>query len=232
MKAYEVVRHHIEQQILDGELRVGSLLAPERELAAELGVSRTAVREALRTLQAQGLVTSQVGAGPNSGTRISDQPSDALGTLLEMHVALSQFALDDVIEARIMLERESVKGAAARHDADGIAKLGDLLAEMGPLTSIDAFNELDTRFHVLIAELAGNTLVAVLTTGVRQALAVHIRKASYSLADYEPFRQDLMRQHRRVFEAIVRGDSDAAADLMEDHIRTAYTILPMNDADC
>lgn len=229
MKAYEVVRHHIEQQILNGALSVGALLAPERELATELGVSRTAVREALRTLEAQGLVSSQVGAGPQSGTRISDQPSDALGTLLEMHVALSQFGLGDVVDARIMLERQSSKVAATSHDEAGIANLGDLLAEMESATELDSFNELDTRFHIAIAELAGNALITVFTTGVRHALALKIRRASEQLADWQQFRRDLMRQHRRIFEAIVRGDSEGAAELMEEHIRTAYAILPMGE---
>lgn len=231
MKAYEVVRHHITQQILTGELSVGSLLAPERELANELGVSRTAVREALRTLEAQGLVISQVGAGPISGTRICDQPSDALGTLLEMHVALSQFALNDVIETRVMLERDSVKCAAARHDAEGLAALGDVLAEMEQATVLDQFNALDTQFHVAIARLAGNALNAVLTTGVRQALALKIRRASQAMTDWQDFRRDLMKQHRRVFEAIARRDGDAAADLIESHIRTAYKILPIEGKD-
>ena len=58
MQAYEIVRRHIEQQIIAGELTVGQALASERELASQLEVSRTAVREALRTLQAQGLITS------------------------------------------------------------------------------------------------------------------------------------------------------------------------------
>ncbi|MEA5055479.1 MAG: winged helix-turn-helix domain-containing protein, partial [Propionicimonas sp.] len=73
MKAYEAVRKHLEDQILAGELTVGSLLPAERELATEFGVSRAAVREALRMMAAQGLITSQVGAGPNSGTRITAQ---------------------------------------------------------------------------------------------------------------------------------------------------------------
>ncbi len=79
MKAYEAVRKHLEDQILAGELTVGSLLPDERELATEFGVSRAAVREALRMMAAQGLITSKVGAGPNSGTRITAQKGPALG---------------------------------------------------------------------------------------------------------------------------------------------------------
>lgn len=232
MRAYEAVQQHIEQQILSGELTVGDALASERDLATQLGVSRSAVREALRTLQAQGLIVSQVGAGPQSGTRISDQHSPALGKLLQLHVALAQFPFDDVVEARIMLERHSATLAARNATPEDLARIGDLLAEMeGPHMELDEFNKRDTQYHVAVAELAHNQLVLVLTTAVRQALSYPIRRASQQMADWQSFRRDLMRQHRRVFEAIASQDPERAADLMEEHIRTAYTILPMGDSE-
>ncbi|NLA29201.1 MAG: FadR family transcriptional regulator [Propionibacterium sp.] len=231
MKAYEAVRQRIEEQILAGELPVGSLLPSERDLAADFGVSRAAVREALRMMGAQGIITSRVGAGPTSGTRISAQNGPALGRLLQLHVALSEFPLDEVVEARVMLERFSSIMAAANADAGSLADLGDLLAEMeAEHMELEHFNELDTRFHISIAQLAENQFVAVLTTAVRQALAIPIRTASDELDDYQAFRRELNRQHRRVFEAIASRDSARAADLIEEHIRTAYAILPMGDS--
>ncbi|WP_341730005.1 FCD domain-containing protein [Brooklawnia sp.] len=228
MKAYEVVRQHIEERILAGELSVGSLLPSERDMAADFKVSRAAVREALRMMGAQGLITSRVGAGPNSGTRIAGQNGPALGRLLQLHVALSEFPIDDVVEVRVMLERLSATAASANATSNNLAKLGDILAEMeSDHMELEQFNDLDTRFHVAIAELGENQFVTVLTTAVRQALASPIREASDELPDYQRFRRDLNRQHRRVFEAIANGDAARAADLIEEHIRTAYAILPM-----
>lgn len=230
MKAFEVVQHHIEQRILTGEFTVGSLLPAERDLAAQLNVSRTAVREALRALAAQGLIISNVGAGPTSGTRIADQHFRAFGKLLEMHVALAEFPVDKVVEARIMLERSSVQLLATTKTPESVARLGDLLAQMeAGQMSLDEFNALDTAYHVMVAELSDNQLIAVLTAGIRQSLARPIKLASEQMADWQSFRRDLCRQHRRVFEAIVAGDADRAADLMEEHIRTAYAILPIAD---
>lgn len=229
MKAYEVVRRHIEQRILDAELTVGSLLPPERELATQLGVSRTAVREALRTLEAQGLISAAVGAGPGSGTRIASQHTSALGKLLQMHVALAEFPVDDVVDVRVTLERSSVELLAKKVTHEDLATLGDLLAEMEAVNlDLDRFNALDTLFHVTIAALSGNQLIAVLTQAVRQSLARPIQSASRSLSDYPEFRRGLIRQHRRVFEAIALRDASGAADLMEDHIRSAYAILPIS----
>lgn len=228
MKAYELVQRHIEEQILDGTLTSGSLLPPERELAVELEVSRTAVREALRTLQAQGVVTSQVGAGPDSGTRISDHYTPTVANALKLHVALSHFPIDDVVETRIILEKESVRLASQRATADDLEAMGEMLAEMAdPDLQLDRFNRLDASFHVRIAEVAGNSLSAMLTSSVRHALAVPIKKASEQMPDYKQFRRNLIRQHRRIFEAIASKDAERAVELVEDHIRTAYAILPM-----
>jgi len=228
VKAYEVVLRHIERQILAGELTVGSSLPPERELAAQLGVSRTAVREAIRTLAAQGLVTSRVGAGPGSGNRITGQHERALRKLLRMHVALSEFPVDEVVEARVMLERFNVQLAARHADAESLARLGDMLARMeAPHMELDEFNGLDTAYHITIAEIADNEMVTVLTSAVRESLARPIHIASEHMDDWQAFRRDLIRQHRRVFEAIAQGDEARAADLIEEHIRTAYAILPM-----
>lgn len=228
MKAYEVVRQQLEQQILTGELSVGSLLPAEREMATEFGVSRAAVREALRAMSAQGLITSHVGAGPNSGTRITAQNGPALGHLLQLHVALSQFPIDDVVEARIMLERYSAKLAADNATPEKLTGLDQLLTKMeAEFMELEEFNELDTQYHIAISQLADNQLITTLTTAVRQALALPIRKASQNLPDYQSFRRDLNKQHRRVFCAIAENDREGAAKLIEEHIRTAYAILPM-----
>ena len=79
MRAYELVINQIESQILAGALKVGDQLPAERDLAAKLGVSRAAVREAMRAMEAQGVVRSGVGVGPDSGTFLTSR-SETLAT--------------------------------------------------------------------------------------------------------------------------------------------------------
>ena len=94
-----------------------------------------------------------------------------------MHVAMAKFPIDDVVEARVMIERWNVELAAANASSDELAELGGLLDSMeDPQLPLDEFNQLDTTYHVGIAELGGNQLVIVLTTAVRRALAVPIRR--------------------------------------------------------
>lgn len=228
-KAFDIVRAHIEERILDGSLDIGDTLAAERELATELGVSRGAVREAIRALEAQGVVESSVGAGATGGTRIIRARTRALTRLLRLHVALAGGRLREVVELRVALERSSATLAAASVTPDALETMRALLAEMrGEGVDIETFNRLDTDFHVAIARAAANTLVTDLTIAVRESLRAPILVAEQGLASaqYTEFRGMLCEQHEGIFAALEAGDGDAAAHRIETHIRAAYSALP------
>lgn len=222
-KTYELVIDRIEEQILAGHLRVGDRLPAERELAAMLGVSRSAVREAIRMLQAQGVLHSAVGNGPDSGTVISGSPSDALIRLLRLQVALTNFPVQQVVEARVMLERWSVRLAAESATPQALATLRELLDEMDtPGLDRARFNDLDTAFHVAVAEAGGNRLVADLTAGVREALRYTLLSAFEEVADWESLVAGLRAEHRALYERIEARDGAAAADVVERHVRNFF----------
>lgn len=231
LKAYEVVLRHIENAILDGTLQIGSHLPAERDLAAELGVSRAAAREAIRALEAQGVLSSSVGAGPEGGTRVTGEQSRALTRLLRLHVALADFPVGDIVELRVALERVSVALATARADSATVRRMRVVLEAMNaPGITMEAFNELDTEFHVQIAGAAANRLITDMTVAIRESLRLPILRASRRLGDWPAFRADLHRQHSGIYQAIADRDGERAADLVEAHIRLAYAILPLNPA--
>ncbi len=225
-RAYEMVVQRIEEQILTGTLRVGDRLPAERDLAAMLEVSRAAVREAIRTLEAQGVVQAGVGVGPEGGTFVSSLSSEALTRMLRLHVALSNFPMPDVIEARVMLERHSARLAAAQATPEDLAALRETLdAITDPGTDRDDFNDLDTRFHVLIAEAGRNRLVADMTTAIRESMRTPILAAFRRSGSWEQLTEGLNDGHRQILAAIEARDSAAAAQAVEDHIRYAYDQL-------
>ena len=230
MKAYEVVLAHVEQGILEGDYSVGAVLPPERELASRLGVSRAAVREAIKALEAQGILASVVGAGPGSGTRFTDIHSDALARLLRLHVSLGKYPTADVVETRVTLERQSILLAATSATPAMLARLRSTLDAMHDAEDLGEFNRLDTEFHVLIARAGGNPLITDLTVAVREALRRPIRTASERMHDWQAFRDVLMVQHATIFGALRSRDGARAADLVEEHIRSAYAILPVQEA--
>ena len=220
---YELVLGRIEEQLLNRSLRPGDKLPAERELAAMLGASRPAVREALRVLQAQGIVRSAVGTGADSGTTVMSAPSGALTRLLRVHLAVASFPLDDVIEARVMFERYSATGVTRITEATALDEVRAALEAMDA-ADIDRehFNELDTRFHVAIAEAGGNRFIADLTVAVRESIRNDIGRTLATAADWPEVRDGLRTDHHAIYDALAAADGVAAADLLERHIRRFY----------
>ncbi|WP_040162001.1 FadR/GntR family transcriptional regulator [Mobilicoccus massiliensis] len=225
-RAYDAVIAAVEEQIAAGQLRVGDRLPGERDLAARLGVSRAAVREALRMLQALGVVRAGVGVGPDGGTALVSMPSESLTLFLRLHVALANFPTDDVIEARVMLERWSV-GLAARHatQADLDALAGFLAGMEEPGVSRERFNDLDIAFHLALAEAGGNRLVTDMTTAIRASMKAPILASFHATPAWDELVDGLRAGHRRVHDAVVARDAEAAADAVEEHVRYAYCAL-------
>ena len=223
LHAYEVVLKHIEAGILAGTHRPGDQLPPERDLAAQLAVSRSAVREAMRVLQTQGLITSST--GPGRGTRIAPARGDALARIFQLHLSLSDAGTADLTETRVALERSSAALAAQRTTARSLRRLRGLMAAMEDADEVAEFNDLDTDFHVQIARAGQSELVADLTIAIRQAVREVIRTASSAMPDWPAHRRQLLTEHGEILAAIEAGDATAAASLIEQHIRRAYATL-------
>jgi GntR family transcriptional regulator, transcriptional repressor for pyruvate dehydrogenase complex len=228
-RIHEVVLAEIEEQIADGRLSAGDRLPPERDLAQRLGVSRPAVREAIRVLEAMGTVVQGTGSGPDAGTVLSAMPGAALTHLLSLHVMLASIDTADVVRARIALERESTRLAAAHASAaDRDAMAAHLAAMDDPAITVAAFNDHDTAFHLAIARASGNALVTELTTALRVAMRPTLLRALRALPDFPAVAARLAVEHRGIHEAVCRGEGDLAADRVEAHIQGFYTadVLP------
>lgn len=227
-RSHELVLDQIEEQILAGTLRVGDRLPGERDLASHLQVSRSAVREAIRGLEAQGVVRSGVGSGKDAGTVVSAMPSEALTRLLRLHVALANFPMDDVVDARVMLERSSADLAAQNATPANLDTMRAALEGMErPGVDQETFNDLDTAFHVAIAEASGNRLVADMTIALRDSMRRPILHALQALGSgWEQLADQLRADHRAIFQAIESGDRALAAERVDQHIRSARAALP------
>ena len=224
---HELVIDAIEDQIMSGALAVGDLLPPERELASRLQVSRTGVREAIRVLEAHGVLRSEVGSGRGAGTFVAALPRAALERFLRLHVALANFPVHDVVETRVLLERASAALAAERADAEALAELEELLARMDrPGASREDFNDADTEFHVAIAHAGGNALFAEMTGAIRASLRAPILEAFTKVEDWDVMAGMLRAQHRQILDALRAVESEEAARLTAEHIHAAAAALP------
>lgn len=217
---FDTVLDFLTTEILEGRAPAGSRLPNERELAAQLGASRSAVREAIKVLQAQGVVTSST--GPGRGTRVAASQGAAFGRMLKLHVALEAVSFAELTETRVVLERAAAEAAVGGR---GLSAVRQLAAEMVDVTDPAAFNDLDTAFHVAIASVGANRLIRDMTIAIREAVASRILDAEQRLTDWEGLRQQLVQEHERILSAIEAGDGAHAADLCEAHIRGAHDAL-------
>ncbi|WP_264031034.1 FadR/GntR family transcriptional regulator [Cellulosimicrobium sp. SH8] len=242
MRTHERVLARIEADLAAGRWALGERLPAERALAEELGVSRPSVREAIRVLEAMGIVRTAVGSGPDAGATVVDRPAAGLGAAVRLHVASGTLAVRDVVETRVLLETWAARAAAERvvaardtgqrssepgpgvpEVAGALAAAGALLDRMDdPALAAAEFRELDASFHVLLVRLAGNPLVEAVMTGLRGAIESYVAQGSVALPSWDRTATRLRAEHRAVLAAVTAGDGERAAREVRAHIEGFY----------
>lgn len=223
IRTHEQVLAQIEAKIIDGQLRPGEKLPSERELVEVLGVSRNSVREALRSLEALGIIDSHTGSGRDAGSTVTGRSTAALSNLLRLHVALAQISLADLVEIRVQLERNAASSAALHASAADLDRLQGLIDSMRAADlPYEQFNELDTEFHVTIARSSQNALSADLMQALRDAVKSEMTAVFDGLSDRRAVASALVTEHQRIVDAIKAGDGTLAADLVAGHITNFY----------
>ncbi|MFF2053333.1 FadR/GntR family transcriptional regulator [Leifsonia sp. NPDC058194] len=222
-RAWEGVLAHIEARLVDGRLRPGDHLPAERTLSADLGVSRSSVREAIRVLEAMGLVRTQTGSGPSSGAIIVARPVGGMQALMRLQVAASGFPVADVVRTRLLLETAVAEELAERPTTVDLADAGQLLDAMDdPALTPQEFLALDAQFHLALAEASGNTVVAATMAGLRSSIEGYVLAGLARIPDWEAMAARLRAEHREVVAAITAGDSAAARTRIHEHISGYY----------
>ncbi|QPZ38891.1 FadR/GntR family transcriptional regulator [Paramicrobacterium chengjingii] len=220
-RAWQTVLSRVESDLLDGTLVPGDRLPGERALAAELGVGRSSVREALRVLEVLGLIRTAAGSGPGAGAIIVATPRGGMSALLRLQVAAQGFALRDIVATRLVLETSVAETLAHQHPDLGDAEA--LLTAMNAdgLTP-DEFLALDARFHLSLAEASGNAVIAATMAGLRDAIESYVREGSERIEDWPPTAARLRAEHAGLLSAITDRDPDAARTRVHDHITGYY----------
>jgi GntR family transcriptional repressor for pyruvate dehydrogenase complex len=232
-RAWMTVLDHIESDLLDGTLAPGDHLPSERQLASNLGVGRSSVREALRVLEVLGLVRTQVGSGPGAGAIIIATPGGGMSALMRLQVAASGFPVTDVVKTRLILEGAVVDELATRADGDlsgGAPLAADNLRSATQL--LDAMDEsgltpgeflaLDQQFHLALAEATGNEVVAAMMAGLRSSIEGYVTAGSEAIDNWRGTAARLRREHRGIVAAISAGDALDARARIHNHISGYY----------
>ncbi|MFC8800255.1 FadR/GntR family transcriptional regulator [Promicromonospora sp. NPDC057138] len=224
MRTHERVLAQIESGLNAGKWPIGERLPAERALAEELGVSRPSVREAIRILEAMGIVRTAVGSGPSAGATVIDRPAAGLGAAVRLHVASGTLPVSDVVRTRVLLEAGAVRDAAARvpNDTALDQARAHVEAMADPGLDIAIFLEHDQDFHIELARLGGNQLVEAILSGMRAAVASYVAAGAAAVEDWPATAARLCAEHREIVDAVARHDGAEAERLIREHIEGFY----------
>lgn len=203
----------LRQMIASGAIGPGEQFPPEPELCDRLGVSRSSLREAARSLAALGVIESRHG----SGTYVS--ALDPAEIISRFSLSVELIPLEGVLqlmEVRRVLESHATAAAAARQDPELEAYLGEILDQLEATTDAAEIQALDAEFHGAICKAGGNPTVTALT-GVIRGRGGHYRIFEPG-DEFNAIKQTSDRGHRAILAAIATRDPAAAATAASAHI--------------
>jgi GntR family transcriptional repressor for pyruvate dehydrogenase complex len=224
-RLYERIVSQIEQRIEAGDLKVGDRLPSERELAEQFAVSRTAVREAVKALRQKGLVEIL----PGRGTFITNGTSDTVRSSLDMLIKMgSTKGSGYMVEVREILEPEIAALAATRITEEYIATMQEAVNIMDTaLDNVDLFVEADLDFHLALAEGTQNPIIPILVDSIIDLLRKQRKRIGLTTGGL----QRGQVHHKKILDAIVRRDPQAARQAMQDHLRQVRDDSKASSAD-
>ncbi|MEX0340407.1 MAG: FCD domain-containing protein [Arenibacterium sp.] len=207
-----------EQKILNGSLKAGDPLPPEREIVQRHEVSRTVVREALRILASKGLIVTRPGYRPVVAQPGYDAAIGAVGSIVTQLLG-QPGGVWNLFEVRIRMEASLVREAAAAAKAEHIRALEDALAANGAAVDNSArFFETDTAFHGILYDIPGNPVLPAIHRAYTDWLS-----PQWSKMPRDPTRnQSNFEAHTAIFDAILRRDPDAAEAALRRHLGFAW----------
>lgn len=212
-RLFEQIVQQVEDSILQGQLKPGDQLPAERDLAQRFGVSRTAVREAVKTLREKGLVEAYSGRG----TFVTNGTSQAMRQSLDLMIRINpQEGSANLAELRLVLEPEIAGLAATRIEEQLLTTMREAVAVMSRnLHDPDAYVEADLDFHLALAEAAGNPLILSLLDSIVGLL--RDQRSRIFNVDGGPERGQY--HHKRILRAVEQGEPDLAREAMRAHLK-------------
>jgi GntR family transcriptional regulator, transcriptional repressor for pyruvate dehydrogenase complex len=206
------VLESLTEHIVEGDFEASGQLPSEGELATSFGVSRTVVREAMRSLRAQGLVEVSQGRAP----RVKPPDSQPAVASLRLLLRRNRATLLHLVEVRQPMEGEIAALAARRANDEHLRQLERAIHDLTAAGEMAARIEADVRFHRLLAEATGNPVFVLLLETLAEFLGESRQKTlAYSGVDLA------LSGHRAVLAAVRSRDEARARQAMQDHLRLA-----------
>jgi len=219
-RLYEGVVAQIQQRIVTGQLHQGDRLPTESELAEQFGVSRSAIREAMKILAAKGLID----ISPGRGTFVTGDLSDAVALTLGLLVQMEPKAFQDLHTVRNVLEVANARMAAGNRGGDYLSEMDQTIETMGevladsdtdPQENTERYVQADLDFHNYLAKATGNSVAVILI----EAISDLLKTSRYQIISVPGSAQNAQDYHRHIYEQVRAGCSEGAGTAMEEHLK-------------
>lgn len=207
----ERIIEQVRNLILDGKLTPGQKLPSERELAEQFNVGRSSVREATSAMIALGMVEIR----PGDGVYIHPDFPQSILQRMEWSSLLMNGQSQDLVEARIAIERTTARLAAMRATDEQRVQLADIVEQMAAEENLDIYIELDLKFHMVLAEASQNTVLRDILLSVQMLM----RGSMIEVLQHSELKTISLEQHRGIAKAVACADAVRAEEVMLAHLR-------------
>lgn len=215
-----LVAYRLVGDIADRNLAPGTPLVTEREMLAEYGVARGTLREALRFLEMQGVIT--IKTGPGGGPVVSMPESRHLASLIALLLQFRNAQFRTVLDARLSLEPVLAAKAAEHATPEQLQELEQSVERMREhLDDSDFFLNENENFHELIAAASGNELFSLLISSLAWITDGTVLGVEYRASQ----REHVCDEHRRIYQAVKAGRANQAANAMREHVEDFANFL-------
>jgi GntR family transcriptional regulator, transcriptional repressor for pyruvate dehydrogenase complex len=219
-RASELVADKLRSLIVDGVVQEGATMPPEKELVVQLGVSRATLREALRILEAEGLILTKT--GPRGGIMVRRPGSANLTRALSLLLKLDETPFSQVLEARRLLSPMCAELAAARATEAELAELEQILHQMRQkVHDIHEYVRLQADFHSGVTACAHNDVLRMLTVSVVELISVKTTQIGLTLEE----REDGIKAVEGILNALKARNGALVARRVEGHIKAFESVL-------
>ena len=227
------VAEEIKNWVVEQGLTRGDRLPGEAELIERFAMSKGTIREAMRLLEAQGLIETRT--GPGGGSFVGEVSEERARALLSNYFYFKSLSIADIYQLRRQLEPELAASLAGELDEDQLAELEGLINRY-PRPAATPEEERDQHvaslaFHARLAQFSDNPLLGFFIGFISQILSdLTVYRRLYEPPNHELWRKG--REHQiELVQALRRGDSLSARSIMQDHMQTAQTLMEDQEAE-
>jgi GntR family transcriptional repressor for pyruvate dehydrogenase complex len=206
----QTIIDQVKGLILQGKLSAGQKLPSERELAGQLGVGRSSVREATSAMLAMGIIEIR----PGEGAFIRDDFPQSTLESVDWSSLMLNHASNDLFEARTAIEVNTAKLAALRATPRALDRLHRIVDQFAQAADLEAFVALDLEFHLALAEASQNMVLHDIIAGIQNLM----RSSMLQVLRSDRMRRLSLEQHRVLYDAVARGAAKEAAQAMRAHL--------------